>query len=348
MEQFHCPEKMICLGKEYFSWICFINISHCLVLGLFPIREVSFCDVGEGNGTPLQYSCLENPIDGGAWGAAVHGVVKSQTWLRNFTFTFHFHALEKEMATHSSVLAWRIPGMGEPGRLPSVGSHRIEHDWSDLAAAAAAAAAFCKVLGYYFCPLWLHICVPTPQFIWWRLISKVMVSGCCCLKSNLIFFASPWTEACQAPSFIGFTRQEYWSGLPFPFLGNLPNPGIELLPPTLQADSLLPEWSGKPRLYREISLVQLFCCIPLCDPTECSTPGFPFHHKFLKLAQTHVHQVSDAIHPSHPLSFPSSPTFNLSQHQGLFKWFSLSHQVAKVLEFQLHQSFQWLFRTDYH
>ena len=88
-------------------------------------------------GTPLQYSCLENPMDGGAWWAAVHGVSKSQTWQSNFTFTFHFYALEKEMATHSSVLAWRIPGMGEPGGLPSMGSHRVGHDWSDLAAAAA-------------------------------------------------------------------------------------------------------------------------------------------------------------------------------------------------------------------
>ena len=74
----------------------------------------------EGNGTPLQYSCLEDPVDGGDWWAAVHGVTKSRT-LSDFTFTVHFHALEKEMATHSSVLAWRIPGMGEPGGLPSVG-----------------------------------------------------------------------------------------------------------------------------------------------------------------------------------------------------------------------------------
>ena len=84
--------------------------------------------IGEGNGTPLQYSCLENPMDGGAWWAAVHGVAKSQTRLSDFTFTFHFHALEKEMATHSSVLAWRIPGTGEPGGLPSMGSHRVGHD----------------------------------------------------------------------------------------------------------------------------------------------------------------------------------------------------------------------------
>ena len=93
------------------------------------------------NGTPLQYSCLENPLDGGAWKAAVHGVTEGQTQLSDFTFTFHFHALEKEMATHSSVLAWRIPGTEEPGGLPSTGSHRVRHYWSDLAAVAAAAAA---------------------------------------------------------------------------------------------------------------------------------------------------------------------------------------------------------------
>ena len=94
---------------------------------------------GEGNVTPLQYSYLENPMDGGAWKAAVHGVAKSQAWLSNFTFTFQFHALEKELATHSSVLAWRIPGTGEPGGLPSMGSHRVGHNWSNLAAVAAAA-----------------------------------------------------------------------------------------------------------------------------------------------------------------------------------------------------------------
>ena len=91
----------------------------------------------EGNGTPLQYSCLENPMDGGAWYAAVHGVAKSRTRLSDFTFTFHFHALEKEMATHSSVFAWRIPGTAEPGGLPSMGSHRVGHNWGDLAVAAA-------------------------------------------------------------------------------------------------------------------------------------------------------------------------------------------------------------------
>ena len=89
----------------------------------FPILET-----GEGNGTPLQYSCLENPMDGGAWWAAVHGVVKNRTRLSDFTFSFNFHALEKEMATHSSDLPWRIPGTAEPSGLLSMGSHRVEHN----------------------------------------------------------------------------------------------------------------------------------------------------------------------------------------------------------------------------
>ena len=84
--------------------------------------------IGEGDGTPLQYSCLENPVDGGVWKAAVHGVAEGQTRLSDFTFTFHFHALEKEMATHSSVLAWRISGMGESGGLPFMVSQRVGHD----------------------------------------------------------------------------------------------------------------------------------------------------------------------------------------------------------------------------
>ena len=106
-----------------------INISSCCCKRAFILTFLlGSIPFGEGNGNPLQYYCLENPMDGGAWWATVHGVTRSRTRLSDFTFTFHFHALEKEMATHSSVLAWRIPGMGEPGGLPSMGSHRVGHD----------------------------------------------------------------------------------------------------------------------------------------------------------------------------------------------------------------------------
>ena len=84
----------------------------------------------------------------------------------------------------------------------------------------------------------------------------------------------------------------------------------------------------------------------LCDPMNCSTPGLPVHHQLRELTQIHVHWVGDTIQPSHPLSSPSPPAFNLSQYQGLFQWVSSSHQVARVMEFQ-HQSFQWIFRTDF-
>ena len=127
------------------------------------------------NGTPIQYSCLENPMDGGAWRAAVHGVAKSRTQLSDFTFTFRFHALEKEMATHSSVLAWRIPGTEEPGGLPSMGSHRVGHNWSHLAAAAAAACCYIRPsslsqvhIDYFpFCERMIspHALWDSPQFL---------------------------------------------------------------------------------------------------------------------------------------------------------------------------------------
>ena len=114
------PRGGMCATSGPVSLKAFLAIRHSLSLISHQTR------IGEGNGTPLQYSCLENPMDRGAWWAAVHGVAKSQTRLSDFTF--HFHALEKEMATHSRVLAWRIPGMGEPGRLLSLGSHRVRHD----------------------------------------------------------------------------------------------------------------------------------------------------------------------------------------------------------------------------
>ena len=125
-------------------------------------------------------------------------------WLSDFTFTFHFHTLEKEMATYSSVLAWRIPGTGEPGGLPSMGSHRVGHDWSDLAAAAAAKPTQTIVL--------------TDNFS--------CASPACLLScfSHVQLCVTLWIVVHQAPLSTGLSRQEYWSGLPFPSPGDLPKP----------------------------------------------------------------------------------------------------------------------------
>ena len=118
--------KAFSASIEIIIWFLFFNLlMWCIMLiDLWVLKN----PCGEDEGTPLQYSCMENPMERGAWWAAVHGVAKSRKRLSDFTFTFHFHALEKEMATHSSVLAWRIPGIGEPGGLPSMGSHRVRHD----------------------------------------------------------------------------------------------------------------------------------------------------------------------------------------------------------------------------
>ena len=160
------------------------------------------------------------------------------------------------MATHSNVLAWRIPGTEEPGRLPSLGSHRVGHDWSDLAAAAAV----------------------------------------CCIINTNILMATPIMS----------------------YVNNF-----------IQLSSVSQS------------------CPTLCDPMNRSTPGLLVHNQLPEFTQTHVHWVSDAIQLSHPLSSPSPSAFNLSQHQGLFKWVNSSHHVAKVLEFQLQrQSFQRTPRTD--
>ena len=123
-------------------------------------------------------------------------------------------------------------------------------------------------------------------------------------------------------------------------------------------DSMEPSWNRPSPISSALAPLWSTCWISsvqslsrgptLCNSTDCSMPGFPVHHQIPKFTQTHVHWVSDAIQPSHPLSSPSPPAFNLSQHQGLLKWVSSSHQVAKVLEFQLqHQSFQLIFKTDF-
>ena len=123
--------------------------------------------IGEGNGNPLQYSCLENPMDRGAWQAAVHGVAKSRIRLNDFTFTFHFYALEQEMAIHSSILAWRIPGTGKPGGLPSLGSHRLKRLSSN-----SSSSVFMSVLLFQFilpspCPTVSTCPFSTSTFLFW-------------------------------------------------------------------------------------------------------------------------------------------------------------------------------------
>ena len=187
------------------------------------------------------------------------------------------------------------------------------------------------------------------------------------LLSRVQLFVTPWTVAYQAPPSMEFSRQEYWSRLPFPSPGDLPNQGIEPMSPTLQADVLPSELPGKrlvcvipyklnsskfgasrlklPCYYRYFCPnVNLFArmlhfsssvssslfssvqfssvaqsCPTLCNPMNHSTPGLPVHHQLLEFTQTHVHQVGDGIQPSHPLSSPSPPAPNPSQHQSLFQ-----------------------------
>ena len=153
------------------------------------------------------------------------------------------------------------------------------------------------------------------------------------LLSHVQLFATLWTVACQAPLSMGFSRQKYQSGLPFPPTGDLPNPGIDLRSPLTAGKSLLSETPGK-HIYmlssvQSLSRVRLFV-----------TPWIAARQASLSITNsrsllTHIHRVHDAIQPSHPLSSPSTPAPSPSQHQSLFQWVNSSHEVAKVLEFQL-------------
>ena len=203
------------------------------------------------------------------------------------------------------------------------------------------------------------------------LVSSVVVAQ---LLSHVQLFATRWAAICQAPlSFtiswsllkfmstdsvilsISFSNPLFSFGLQsFPASGSFPvsqlcASGGQSIRASASASALLMkifhlrqlDW---PRGCSVSSITQL--CPALCSPMDCSRPGFPVQNKLLELAQIHVHQVGDAIQPSHPLLSPSPPAFSPSQHQGLFQWVSSSHQVAKELELQLqHQSFQWI-RTD--
>ena len=163
--------------------------------------------------------------------------------------------------------------------------------------------------------------------------------------SRIQLFVTPWTIAWPGSSVHGIlqARRLEWVAITFSRESSRLRDWTQY--PALQAYSLLSEPPGKPKILAQFSSVAQ-SYLTLWDPMDCNTAGLPVHHQLLRLIQTHVHWVSDAIHPSHPLSSPF-PAFNLSQHQGLFQWVSSSHQVAKVLEFPLqHQSFQWTPKTD--
>ena len=187
--------------------------------------------------------------------------------------------LEKEIATHPSFLAWRIPWTAEPG-----GISPWDHKESDMTEHWA-----CPTLIYFTSEL---------KYRWFSLFIVV------------IFYEI-----------------------------------------TMHVELVNTEWTIAPGVSAKFSSVEFSSvaqsCPPLCDPMNCSMPGLPVHHQLPEFTQTHVHQVSDAIQPAHPLSSPSPPAPNPSQHQGLFQWVNSSHEVAKVFEFQLqHQSIQWTPRTD--
>ena len=154
-----------------------------------------YVNSGGGHGTPLQSCCLENPMDRGVWWAAVHEVAKNWTRLSDFTFPFQFHALEKALATHSSVLAWRIPGMGEPSGLPSMGSHRVGHDWSDFAAAYVNRYVFWYEFWYsHFASICLTYLFPFPHFQSWvclayeSLVGRILKSYFLCNQPPIYFY----------------------------------------------------------------------------------------------------------------------------------------------------------------
>ena len=165
--------------------------------------------------------------------------------------------------------------------------------------------------------------------------------------SHVWLFATLWIVARHAPLSTGFSKQEHCSGLPCTLPGDLTNPGIK--PASLMSSALAGGFFTISIIWERHSVSSVAqSCPNLWDSMDYSTPDFPVHYQLPELVQTHVHRVGDAIQPSHPLSSPSPPVFNLSQHQGFFQWVSSLHQVANALEFQLQdQSFWWIFRTDF-
>ena len=183
-----------------------------------------------------------------------------------------------------------------------------------------------KISSYYF----FFSKDPSFNLCGWRARSNTLekeMMRCVCAKSLQLCPSLCNPVDCNPPGLLsmGFSRQEYWSGLPFPSQGDLPDPGIK---PTSPVNPSFQYCS-----VQFSSVAQ--SCLTLCDPMSHSTPGLPVHHQLPEFTQTHIHWVSDAIQPSHPLSSPSPPAPDPSQHQSLFQWVNSSHEVAKVLEFQL-------------
>ena len=230
------------------------------------------------------------------------------------------------MATHSSVLVWRIPGTAEPGGLPSVGSHRVGHDRSDLAAAAASQAIRVMLRNWFF--LWVCLLLPSHRF-----------------HIDLVQQSSPpahptphgtkfWARKNDSTKIIIWAQEGKVTTFPV---------GLHVQLSRIFLESDVNRVTSKPItkfffsfFFKNFSVSSVSqSCPTLCDPMNRSTPGLPVRRKLPVFTQTQVHRVSDAIQPSHPLSSPSPPALNPSQHQSLFQWVSSSHEVAKVLEFQL-------------
>jgi len=188
--------------------------------------------------------------------------------------------------------------------------------------------------GITFQAVYLHLNI----CLWVCLHSFIICMLVCAKLLGWVWlFVILWTVAWQAPLAIEFSRQEYWSGLSCPPPGDPPDPGIEptsLTSPALAGGFFTTSATWEAHYFLPFSSVAQ-SCPTLCIPMNCSTPGLPVHHQLPEFTQMHVHQVGDAIQPSHPPSSPSPPGPNPSQHQSLFQWVNSSHEVAKVLEFQL-------------
>ena len=261
-----------------------------------------------------------------------------ETWAQSLGWE---DPLEKGMTIHASILAWRIPWIKEPGRLQSMGLQRAGHNW------AAKHSTWCQ-----------EVMVPGRMKPGWGGWDKSVGRKDVALSTEAWTGWEKYMGTCVGRNHGSGLLSGNWQKNESIFPGSHNLTVTELgccsslkiitcttvlkhcpcVQGSLQSNSWLqPQFS---------SITQ--SCPTLCDPMDCSMPGFPVLHYIPELAQIHVHWVGDAIQPSHPLLSPSSLALNLSQHQGLFQWVSSLHQVAKVLEFQLqHQSFQWIFRTDF-